>query len=154
MTAVSPATLQILPNAYPEGQGLHDHVAEAIHEAYKAIGEVPLRLGSTVPALVASMNNDTIVIANGRVPVEAVNYTGCAGIPEDRVHYHICSGGWRGSTPATSPRSGRPDAQGEGAAYSVEAANPRHEHEWMLWQALKLPHGKVVILGVVSRRHR
>jgi 5-methyltetrahydropteroyltriglutamate--homocysteine methyltransferase len=75
-----------------------------------------------------------------------------AGIPEDRVRYHICFGSWH--VPHVA------DAQLEdivplmlkvkAGAYSIEAANVRHEHEWHLWEKVKLPAGKILIPGVVT----
>jgi 5-methyltetrahydropteroyltriglutamate--homocysteine methyltransferase len=75
-----------------------------------------------------------------------------AGIPEDRVRYHICFGSWH--VPHVA------DAQLEdivplmlkvkAGAYSIEAANVRHEHEWHLWEKVKLPAGKILIPGIVT----
>ena len=73
-------------------------------------------------------------------------------IPEDRVRYHICWGSWNGphsTDVALSEVAGillRVKAQ----AYSVEAANPRHEHEWEVWRDVKLPDGKILIPGVIA----
>jgi len=83
--------------------------------------------------------------------IEALNRA-LAGIPEDRVRYHICFGSWH--VPHVA------DAQLEdivplmlkvkAGAYSIEAANVRHEHEWHLWEKVKLPAGKILIPGIVT----
>ena len=159
MTAVSPATLQILPNAYyKSAEDYTFALAEAIGEEYKAIVDAGFILQIDDPALVDiydwwfSMNDD---IAGFRkwaaIQVEAVNHA-LQGIPEDRVRFHICWGSWHGPHKGDVPLKEVVDlllkvrAQG----YSVEAGNVRHEHEWKVWQNTKLPAGKVLIPGVVS----
>jgi 5-methyltetrahydropteroyltriglutamate--homocysteine methyltransferase len=159
MTAVSPATLQILPNAYyKSAEDYTFALAEAIGEEYKAIVDGGFILQIDDPALVDiydwwfSMNDD---IAGFRkwaaFQVEAVNHA-LRGIPEDRVRFHICWGSWHGPHKGDVPLKEVVDlllkvrAQG----YSVEAGNVRHEHEWKVWQNTKLPAGKVLIPGLVS----
>ena len=159
MTAVSPATLQILPNAYyKSAEDYTFALAEAIGEEYKAIVDAGFILQIDDPALVDiydwwfSMNDD---IAGFRkwaaFQVEAVNHA-LRGIPEDRVRFHICWGSWHGPHKGDVPLKEVVDlllkvkAQG----YSVEAGNVRHEHEWKVWQNTKLPAGKVLIPGLVS----
>jgi len=159
MTAVSPATLQILPNAYyKSAEDYTFALAEAIGEEYKAIVDAGFILQIDDPALVDiydwwfSMNED---IAGFRkwaaFQVEAVNHA-LRGIPEDRVRFHICWGSWHGPHKGDVPLKEVVDlllkvrAQG----YSVEAGNVRHEHEWKVWQNTKLPAGKVLIPGLVS----
>jgi 5-methyltetrahydropteroyltriglutamate--homocysteine methyltransferase len=159
MTAVSPATLQILPNTYyKSAEDYTFALAEAIGEEYKAIVDAGFILQIDDPALVDiydwwfSMNDD---IAGFRkwaaFQVEAVNHA-LRGIPEDRVRFHICWGSWHGPHKGDVPLKEVVDlilkvrAQG----YSVEAGNVRHEHEWKVWQNTKLPAGKVLIPGLVS----
>lgn len=131
-------------------------LAEALHEEYCIITDAGLLL-----------QIDDSILANGRdyviqilgqdyrkwveQYVEATNHA-LQGIPEDKVRYHLCWGSWPG--PHTS--DGRLDeiidlilkinAQG----FSIEAANPRHEWEWVVWQSTKLPEGKILIPGVIS----
>jgi 5-methyltetrahydropteroyltriglutamate--homocysteine methyltransferase len=159
MTAVSPATLQILPNAhYKHAEDYVFALAEAIGEEYRAIVDAGFVLQIDDPALVDiydwwfSMNDD---IAGYRkwaaLQVEAVNHA-LKGIPEDRVRFHICWGSWHG------PHRGDVELKDvidlllkvKAQAYSVEAGNVRHEHEWRVWRDTKLPDGKVLIPGVVS----
>jgi 5-methyltetrahydropteroyltriglutamate--homocysteine methyltransferase len=74
------------------------------------------------------------------------------GIPEDRVRYHICWGSWNG--PHTTDLPLRHVAETllrvKAQAYSIEAANPRHEHEWEVWRDIKLPEGRLLIPGVIA----
>jgi 5-methyltetrahydropteroyltriglutamate--homocysteine methyltransferase len=159
MTAVSPATLQILPNAYyKNAQDYTIALAEAIREEYKAIVDAGFILQIDDPALVDiydwwfSMNDDAAGYRKwAAFQVEAVNHA-LQGIPEDRVRFHICWGSWHGPHKGDVALKDVVDlllkvkAQG----YSVEAGNVRHEHEWKVWQSTKLPDGKIVIPGVVS----
>ena len=70
------------------------------------------------------------------------------------MRYHLCWGSM--NTPHTSdmPLKDIVDLilQINAQAYSIEAANPRHEHEWMVWQDVKLPEGKILIPGIVSHQ--
>jgi 5-methyltetrahydropteroyltriglutamate--homocysteine methyltransferase len=159
MTAVSPATLQILPNAYyKSAEDYTWALAEAIREEYKAIVDAGFILQIDDPALVDiydwwfSLNDDVAGYRKwAAFQVEAVNHA-LDGIPEDRVRFHICWGSWHGPHKGDVELKDVADllikvkAQG----YSVEAGNVRHEHEWKVWKDIKLPDGKVLIPGVVS----
>ena len=75
-----------------------------------------------------------------------------ADIPQERVRYHICWGGWHGPHTTDLPLKDIVDLllQIRAGAYLIEAANARHEHEWRVWEQVKLPEGKILIPGVVS----
>ena len=75
-----------------------------------------------------------------------------AGIPEERIRYHICFGSWHVPHVADAPLEEIVDLMlaVRAGAYSIEAANPRHEHEWRVWENKKLPDGKILIPGVVT----
>jgi 5-methyltetrahydropteroyltriglutamate--homocysteine methyltransferase len=83
--------------------------------------------------------------------VEALNHA-LQGIPEDRVRYHICWGSWHGPHTTDLPLRDIVDVmlRVKAQAYSVEAGNVRHEHEYKIWRDVKLPAGKILIPGVVS----
>jgi 5-methyltetrahydropteroyltriglutamate--homocysteine methyltransferase len=83
--------------------------------------------------------------------VEALNQA-LTGIPEDRVRYHICWGSWHGPHTTDLPLRDIVDVmlKVKAQAYSVEAGNVRHEHEYKVWQDVQLPDGKILIPGVVS----
>jgi 5-methyltetrahydropteroyltriglutamate--homocysteine methyltransferase len=83
--------------------------------------------------------------------VEVVNHA-LEGIPEDRVRYHVCWGSWPGPHTTDVPLRDIVDLilKMRVGAYVIEGANPRHEHEWKVWQNVKLPPGKVLIPGVIS----
>ena len=135
-------------------------MADALHEEYKAIVDagflVQLDLG--LPARNQVLPGDPhpswekLRRASER-QVEFYNHA-LRGIPEDRVRYHLCWGSM--NTPHTSdvPLKEIVDLilSINAQAYSIEAANPRHEHEWMVWQDVKLPEGKILIPGIVSHQ--
>jgi 5-methyltetrahydropteroyltriglutamate--homocysteine methyltransferase len=83
--------------------------------------------------------------------VEVVNHA-LEGIPADRVRYHVCWGSWPGPHTTDVPLRDIVDLilKVRVGAYVIEGANPRHEHEWKVWQSVKLPADKVLIPGVIS----
>ncbi len=83
--------------------------------------------------------------------VAAMNHA-LEGIPEDRVRYHVCWGSWPGPHTTDVPLKDIVDLvlSVRAGAFVIEGANPRHEHEWRVWENVKLPPGKVLIPGVIS----
>jgi 5-methyltetrahydropteroyltriglutamate--homocysteine methyltransferase len=83
--------------------------------------------------------------------VESLNHA-LAGIPEERVRYHICWGSWPGPHMSDVPLKDIVDLilEVRAGAYVIEQANPRHEHEWQVWKSVKLPDGKLLIPGVIG----
>jgi len=83
--------------------------------------------------------------------VEALNHA-LRGIPEDRVRVHVCWGNSEAPHTRDVPLRDIVDLvlRVRAGAYSVEAANPRHAHEWRVWQDVKLPEGKVLIPGMID----
>ena len=75
-----------------------------------------------------------------------------AGLPPDRIRYHVCWGSWPG--PHTTDVALKDIVDlilgMKVGAFVIEGANPRHEHEWRVWENAKLPKGKVLIPGVIS----
>jgi 5-methyltetrahydropteroyltriglutamate--homocysteine methyltransferase len=145
---------------YASEQAYLYDLADAMHEEYKAIVDagfvVQLDLG--LPARNQVLPGKPVPTWDelrraSEMQIEAYNHA-LQGIPEDRVRYHLCWGSM--NTPHTSDVALRDivdlilkiNAQ----AYSIEAANPRHEHEWMVWQDVKLPEGKILIPGIISHQ--
>jgi len=83
--------------------------------------------------------------------VEVLNHA-LQGIPEDRVRYHVCWGSWPGPHTTDVPLRKIVDLilNVRAGAYLIEAGSPRHEHEWRVWEEVKLPEGKVLVPGVIS----
>ncbi len=87
-----------------------------------------------------------------QIRIDALNQA-LKGLPEDRVRYHMCWGSWPGphSTDAPLKEIAEVILQVNAGAFSVEAGNPMHEHEYHVWEDnVKFPDGKVLIPGVVS----
>ena len=83
--------------------------------------------------------------------VEVLNHA-IADLPPERMRYHVCWGSWPGPHTTDVPLEDIVDLilSVRVGAYVIEGANPRHEHEWKVWQSVKLPQGKVLIPGVIS----
>jgi 5-methyltetrahydropteroyltriglutamate--homocysteine methyltransferase len=83
--------------------------------------------------------------------VEAVNHA-LQGIPDEQVRFHLCWGNYEGPHNYDVPLEDIVDLvlKVHAGAYSVEASNPRHAHEWEVWQDVKLPDGKILIPGVID----
>ena len=132
-------------------------IADAMRQEYLAIHEAGLIL-QVDDAVLANMY-DYIVSTEGedayqrwaRVRVEALNHA-LAGIPPDRIRYHVCFGSWHVPHVADAPLEALVDliVDVNAGAYSIEAANPRHEWEWEVWEQRTLPDGKILIPGVIS----
>jgi 5-methyltetrahydropteroyltriglutamate--homocysteine methyltransferase len=75
-----------------------------------------------------------------------------AGLPADRIRYHVCWGSWPGPHTTDVPLKDIVDLvlRMKVGAFVLEGANPRHEHEWRVWETAKLPAGAVLIPGVIS----
>jgi 5-methyltetrahydropteroyltriglutamate--homocysteine methyltransferase len=83
--------------------------------------------------------------------VEILNHA-IEGIPPERIRYHVCWGSWPGPHVTDVPLKDIVDLilKVKVGAYVIEGANPRHEHEWRVWETVKLPEGRVLIPGVIS----
>jgi 5-methyltetrahydropteroyltriglutamate--homocysteine methyltransferase len=83
--------------------------------------------------------------------VEVLN-DALAGLPMDRIRYHVCWGSWPGPHTTDVALKDIVDLilDMKVGAFVIEGANPRHEHEWRVWESAKLPEGKVLIPGVIS----
>jgi 5-methyltetrahydropteroyltriglutamate--homocysteine methyltransferase len=132
-------------------------LAEAMRPEYKAIVDAGFVLQIDDPALPDTYD---MIVPNpaieeyrkyAAIRVDALNHA-LRGLPEDRIRYHICWGSWHGPHTHDLPLEHVMDLMLKitAGAYSLEAANPRHEHEWRLWEQTKLPEGKILIPGVVT----
>jgi 5-methyltetrahydropteroyltriglutamate--homocysteine methyltransferase len=157
--AVAPGTIELQRRNtyYPTDEAYLFAIAEAMREEYRAIVDAGFILQLDDPRVVTQygMPDPAPSIADYRkfaeLRVEAINHA-LAGIPSDRVRYHLCWGSWHGPHVTDVPLKDIVDIvlRVHADAYSVEAANPRHEHEWQVWEDVKLPDGKILIPGVVA----
>jgi len=83
--------------------------------------------------------------------IEALNHA-LRDLPEDRIRYHLCWGSWHGPHAFDLDLDKIVDLmlRVRAEAYLIEAANARHEHEYAVWETVKLPDGKILIPGVIS----
>jgi 5-methyltetrahydropteroyltriglutamate--homocysteine methyltransferase len=158
MTSVGPASCSRIGNAYYKSEEeLVYACAEAMREEYKAILEAGLILQFDDPAIAENwdlVNPEPSVEDYKKftmVRVEALNHA-IRGLPRDRIRFHLCWGSWHGPHTTDIPMRDIVDVMLaiNAQAYSFEAGNVRHEHEWKVWQDVKLPDGKLILPGVVS----
>jgi 5-methyltetrahydropteroyltriglutamate--homocysteine methyltransferase len=158
MPAVSPAQLAgwNRNEFYKTDEEFRVAVADALHEEYKAIVDAGLVLQIDDPQLASHYTtHPELDIAQCRnvaaATVELLNHA-LAGIAPERVRYHTCYGINLGPRVHDLELKHIVDIMlGINAgAYSFEAGNPRHEHEWRVWENVKLPEGKVLIPGVIT----
>ena len=142
---------------YPTQEAYVFAIAEAMREEYRAIVDAGFLLQVDDPRLVTHwILHPDIDLATCRAwcetRVEALNHA-LHGIPEDRVRFHTCYGINMGPRVHDMALRDVVDIllKVRAGAYSLEAANPRHEHEWRVWQDVTLPEGKVLIPGVITQ---
>jgi 5-methyltetrahydropteroyltriglutamate--homocysteine methyltransferase len=131
-------------------------LADVLHEEYRAIVDAGLVLQIDAPDAAMSWDRqnwkDIPEFRNElRLRHDALNHA-LEGIPEDRVRYHVCWGN------NENPHTGDIELKEivdlvldvKAQLYSIEAANPRHAHEWKVWETVKLPEGKILMPGVID----
>jgi 5-methyltetrahydropteroyltriglutamate--homocysteine methyltransferase len=158
LPAIAPGTIEHwLGNAYyPNAEAYLFGIADALHEEYQAIVNAGFILQIDDPGMADGwqINRDASVAQYrtlAELHVEALNHA-LRGLPEDRVRYHMCWGSYHGPHKHDIPLREIVDLvlRVRAQAYSIEASNPCHEHEWQVWQDTRLPDGKILIPGVVG----
>ncbi len=130
-------------------------IADAMHTEYQAIVDAGFLVQIDDPFLTECFSYSTASPAERRRTaeryVEAINH-GLRGIPPEKVRFHTCYGINEGPRIYDVPLPDIIDVvlKVDAGAYSFEAANPRHEHEYHLWERVKLPPGKAIIPGVIT----
>jgi len=158
MTAVAPGSASRIGDSYYKTEEeLLCACADAMREEYKAILDAGLLLQLDDPCI--AENWDQINPAPSveeyqkftMVRVEALNHA-IRDLPQDRIRFHLCWGSWHGPHVTDIPMRDIVDVMLKinAQAYSFEAGNVRHEHEWKVWQDVKLPDDKLILPGVVS----
>jgi 5-methyltetrahydropteroyltriglutamate--homocysteine methyltransferase len=158
MTSIAPASASRIANRhYKTDEEFLYACADAMREEYKAIVDAGLVLQLDDPAIAENwdMVNPEPAVADYKkfsmLRVEALNHA-IRGLPEDRIRFHLCWGSWHGPHTTDIPMRDIVEVMlaVKCRAYSFEAANVRHEHEWKVWQDVKLPDGKLILPGIVS----
>jgi 5-methyltetrahydropteroyltriglutamate--homocysteine methyltransferase len=142
---------------YASADDLQQAIGEAMHTEYKMIIDAGFLV--QLDDARAAVSYDRMVppktLKDYRVwlgkQVEIINHA-IAGLPREKIRYHVCWGSWPGPHSSDVPFKDIADLvlKVRAGAYSIELANPRHEHEWRLWEKLKLPKDTVLIPGVIS----
>ena len=158
MPAVAPGTMEhwMKNQYYPTNEAYLFAIADAMHEEYKAIVDAGFILQIDDPDLAdAWQMYPQMSVAEYRkyqeLRIEALNH-GLRDLPIDRVRFHMCWGSYHGPHKYDIPLRDIVDLilKVRAGAYSIEASNPCHEHEWRVWQEVKFPDEKIYIPGVVG----
>ena len=126
-------------------------------EQYQAIVGAGFLLQIDCPDLAMSRHtafqnlSETEFLKRAAFHVDVLNHA-LAGIPSDRIRIHVCWGNYEGPHTHDIDLSKiiRIVLGVNAQALSIEAANPRHEHEWTVWHDVKLPSGKILLPGVID----
>jgi 5-methyltetrahydropteroyltriglutamate--homocysteine methyltransferase len=154
-----------MPAVAPSGVGSNEHydseeaffhaVGAALRTEYQAIVDAGFVLQIDDPFLTDLFGDPTLDTrqrhARAELYVAAINHS-LGGIPPERVRFHTCYGineGPRIHEAALADVVGHMLKVNAGA-YSFEAGNPRHEHEYHLWETVTLPVGKILVPGVIT----
>jgi 5-methyltetrahydropteroyltriglutamate--homocysteine methyltransferase len=158
MSAPAPGTFGRDQNRYYKTQEeFLFAIADAVRVEYRAIVDAGFILQIDDPGMAENWDamDASVTLEEyrtyARLCIEALNHA-LSGIPEDRVRYHMCWGSWHGPHLTDIPLRDIADLllTIRVGAYSLEAGNVRHEHEWKVWRDVRLPEGKLLIPGVVS----
>jgi 5-methyltetrahydropteroyltriglutamate--homocysteine methyltransferase len=159
MTAASPGLVPVFQTNrhYPSHEAYVEAIAAAMQEEYEAIVGAGFVLQLDCPDLAMAHHtsfqdlSEADFLKRAAFHVEALNHA-VRDIPADRMRIHICWGNYEGphdhdidfAKVAPILVNAKPQA------LVVEAANPRHEHEWRVWREVKLPDDKILIPGVLD----
>jgi 5-methyltetrahydropteroyltriglutamate--homocysteine methyltransferase len=157
-TSVAPASTayQGINEYYGSEEEYVYAIADALRQEYLAIHDAGFIL-QVDDAVLANMYDYLIEQGEetyrrwAQLRVDALNHA-LSGIPEDRIRYHVCFGSWHVPHVADAPLGALLPfiLQVNAGAYSIEAANPRHEWEWEVWEQAGVPDGKILIPGVIT----
>ncbi|GAA2724374.1 cobalamin-independent methionine synthase II family protein [Cellulomonas aerilata] len=158
ITALSPGSAsRITDEHYGSQEEFVWACADALRPEYEAIIDAGLILQIDDPSV--AENFDQIEPAPSvedyqaftRIRVEALNHA-LRGLPEDRIRFHLCWGSWHGPHTTDLPMADVVQVMLEvnAGAYTFEAANARHEHEYTVWDDVRLPEGRSILPGVVG----
>lgn len=158
MTAIAPGSAARVANAFYESEDeFMAACGAALRTEYEAIIDAGLILQLDDPSIAENWDqvNPEPTVEDYQAftmkRVEAIN-TAIAGLPRDRIRFHLCWGSWHGPHTTDIPMADIVDCMLaiDVGAYSFEAGNVRHEHEWKVWAEHDLAPGKAILPGVVS----
>jgi 5-methyltetrahydropteroyltriglutamate--homocysteine methyltransferase len=158
LPSIAPGTIEHWLNNqyYPNDEAFLTAIADAMHEEYKAITDAGFIVQVDDPDLAdAPQIHTDFTLSEYRrfagLRVDALNHA-LRDIPPERVRFHVCWGSYHGPHKFDVPLRDIVDLifRVKAEAYSIEASNPRHEHEWQVFEDVKLGQGKILIPGVVG----
>ena len=155
--AVGQVLFMIPSTYYSSDQAYLYDLADVLEREYRAIVDAGFILQVDAPDVPMMRNRQlwNVPFSEYRkhlaLRLEALNHA-LAGIPEDRVRFHVCWGNTDAPHADDVPLKDIVDLvlTVRALAYSIEAANPRHAHEWEVWENVRLPDGKILIPGVID----
>ena len=159
LTTVAPASFEpgVSNRHYAGEEEFLIGLADALAVEYEMIADAGLIVqvdDAFIPALWETIGVKIGLEAYRRyigLRIEATNHA-LRNVPSSQVRYHLCWGSWHGPHAHDLPLADIVDLllRVNADAYLIESANVRHEHEWRVWQEVKLPPGKILMPGVVS----
>jgi 5-methyltetrahydropteroyltriglutamate--homocysteine methyltransferase len=158
LNAVAPGSCARFGNEYyATEEEFLEAAADVMREEYTAIIDAGLILQLDDPCIAENWDqiNPAPTVEDYKkftmIRVEALNHA-IRDLPADRIRFHLCWGSWHGPHTTDIPMADIVDVMlaVNAGAYMFEAGNVRHEHEWKVWQDVKLPDGKIIMPGVVS----
>jgi 5-methyltetrahydropteroyltriglutamate--homocysteine methyltransferase len=158
IAAIGPCSVSTGPynDYYPSQEAFLFGTAEALREEYKAITDASLILQIDEPELATSWQffpDMTVPEYRKYVEmlVEAINHA-LTGLPEENIRLHFCWGSGHRPHVYDIPLRDIADIvlKVKAQAYSIEASNVCHEHEWRVWEDVQLPEGKILMPGVIG----
>src|SRR6478672_5876291 len=161
LTAASPGVVSLFfrNEHYPSDEAYLHAIAEAMRDEYEAIAGAGIVLQIDCPDLGMGRHIQfaSLSLAEFRnkaeLHVEALNHA-VRNIPPAQLRMHLCWGNYEGPHHCDVPLADIIDIvfRARPSAIALEAANPRHAHEWKLFETVKLPEGKVLIPGVIESK--
>jgi 5-methyltetrahydropteroyltriglutamate--homocysteine methyltransferase len=161
MSAASPGVIGLFfrNEYYPSQEAYLAAIAEAMRHEYETIAQAGLVLQIDCPDLAMGRHIQYADLSlaefrkRAQLHVEALNHA-VANIPAEQLRLHLCWGNYEGPHHRDVPLADIVDIvfMAKPNAISFEAANPRHAHEWTLFERVKLPDGKLLIPGVIESK--
>ncbi len=161
LTAASPGVVSLFfrNEHYPSEEAYLFAIAEAMRQEYETIAKAGLVLQIDCPDLGMGRHIQHAELSlpewrkKAQLHVEALDHA-TANIPPEQLRMHLCWGNYEGPHHCDVPLADVIDIvlSARPSAIALEAANPRHAHEWKLFETVKLPEGKVLIPGVIESK--
>ena len=159
LTAASPGVISLFfhNEHYPSHEAYLFAIAEAMKHEYETVARAGLVLQVDCPDLAMGRHIQFADLSleefrkMARLHVEALDHA-LAGVPPDQARMHLCWGNYEGPHHYDVPLADILDIvfAGRAGAVSFEAANPRHAHEWRVFENIRVPDGKLIIPGVID----